>query len=1058
MKIKYLAILLLVLGSCTNKHKYVAVPFEQKEINDWENPEIFGINKEAPRAYFIPYLKDSDVIEDNHSNSPFYKSLNGDWSFNLVTKPSARPYYFFKTDYDVSDWGTIKVPANWELEGFDVPIYTNVAYPHEKTPPTIQEHYNPVGSYRKYFNIDDLSIQEDVYLHLGAVSSAMYIWVNGERVGYSEGSKTPAEFNITKYLKKGENLLAIEVYRWSDASYIEDQDFWRLSGITRDVYLITRSKVHIKDFSVKASLINDYNDGAFGLSVDLSGNDLENHYLEVVLLDAKKNQIVTNRQQAAKRVYFETTVSTPLHWTSETPYLYSLIIRLKDKNSQLVESVGNEVGFRTIEITEGQLRVNGKSIYVKGVNLHEHHDVTGHYVDEETMIKDIKTMKMFNINAVRTSHYPQPEKFYKICNTYGMYVVNEANIEAHGMGASHQGTFDTISHPAYRKEWEGAHMDRIKRMFERDKNQPSVIIWSLGNECGNGPVFFEGYDWLKQQDPSRPVQFEQAGLESNTDIVAPMYAGINQLEDYALNYSDRPYILCEYAHAMGNSVGNLKDYWDMMKKYPVLQGGFIWDWVDQGLLTNNEEGEKYWAYGGDFGPNDVPSDGNFCLNGLVDPDRTPKPALYEVKKVHQFITFESKNILSGTVKISNEYDFTNLKDFIFKWEVLANGNKIESGVLDELNVTPGSFQKVNIPFQINNKNKEYVVTISAFTKTDKNLVPANHEVAWEQFTFGQQQAVPSLKSSNEVGIVNSDKTIELSSTQCNIIFDKSSGIMTLLTYNDGLNIILDAKGFTPNFWRAPIDNDFGNDFHKRCKAWRFATKNRQLVSIDSKKNGTNAEVKVVYNLKKENGDLMGVFESKYTVSGDGQIRVDNALTTTGSDLSEIPRVGVNIQLNASFDEVSWYGRGPFESYWDRKTGAKLGTYSGPVSDQYWAYIRPQENGNKSDVRWLSLVNTDGQGIRIEGLPTVDFSVHHNIMEDFESLERSDGRHRDGDVVKNRHTIDVKPRDLVSLNIDYKQMGVGGDTSWGAYTHDEYRLLESFYAYGFIITPINYAKK
>ncbi|MFT6064634.1 MAG: beta-galactosidase, partial [Polaribacter sp.] len=581
MKIKYLAILLLILGSCSNKHKYVEVSFEEKEINDWENPEIFGINKEAPRASFIPYLRDDDVLRDTAENSSFYTSLNGQWEFNLAIKPTERPFYFFKEDYDTSDWKKIKVPANWELEGFDVPIYTNVKYPHEKTPPKIQEHYNPVGSYRTYFNIENLEDDKEVYIHFGAVSSAMYIWVNGKKVGYSQGSKTPAEFNITSYLKKGENLLAVEVYRWSDGSYIEDQDFWRLSGITRDVYLLKREKTHIRDFWAKANLDAAYKNGEFNLSIELQSTKNGVFIVETVLVDAAKNEVYKATKNVAIEngkglVNFDKNVLDVQQWNAENPYLYQLIIRLKNEDNTLLEAVGSQVGFRKVEVKNGQLLVNGKSIYVKGVNLHEHHDRNGHIMDEETMIKDIKTMKMFNINAVRTAHYPQPELFYKLCNKYGLYLVDEANIESHGMGASHQGSFDTIQHVGYRPEWEQAHMDRIKSVVERDKNHPSVIIWSMGNECGNGPVFFEAYKWMKNRDNTRLVQFEQAGLEHNTDIVSPMYASIETLEQYAHDHSDRPLILCEYAHAMGNSVGNFKEYWDMMKKYPVLQGGFIW--------------------------------------------------------------------------------------------------------------------------------------------------------------------------------------------------------------------------------------------------------------------------------------------------------------------------------------------------------------------------------------------------------------------------------------------------------------------------------------------------
>ena len=977
----------------------------------------------------------------------------------MVTKPSDRPYYFFKTDYDDADWKEIKVPSNWELEGYDIPIYTNVKYPHEKTPPKIQDHYNPVGSYRTYFTLNDKMQGKEVILHFGAVSSAMYIWVNGEKVGYSEGSKTPAEFNITKFLKKGKNLLSVEVYRWSDASYIEDQDFWRLSGITRDVYLLAREKCHIKDFWSRADLLDNYTDGKFNLEIELNDKTKGNYFIDISLYDDKKNEIYKESQKISTKngkanVKFEKLIPNVKQWNAENPYLYHTVIRLKNSEGKFLESVGTEVGFRKVEIINGQLLVNGKSIYVKGVNLHEHHDRNGHYIDEQTMIDDIRTMKMFNINAVRTSHYPQPERFYQLCNKYGLYVVDEANIESHGMGATNQSSFDTVKHVAYLPEWAPAHMDRIKSAVERDKNNPSVIIWSLGNECGNGQVFFDGYDWIKNRDDTRPVLFEQAALDRNTDIVAPMYSSIETLEAYAKKYTDRPFIMCEYAHAMGNSVGNFKDYWDMMKKYPVLQGGFIWDWVDQGLIKKTEEGEEYWAYGGDFGPDDVPSDGIFCLNGLVDPDRTPKPSLWEVKKVHQFIQFKLIDKQSGKFSIENEYDFTNLDEYNFQWELLANGKSLKKGKLESLDIAPLNKQTVSIPYlEEFDNSKEMILTISAGTKKEKNLVPAGHEVAWEQFVLNKPDIKINETSNSKITLEDSETTITASSEHCKVVFDKENGIITELEYKHG-NMIKDENGFVPNFWRAPIDNDFGNDLHKRSQDWRYVSKNRTLENISSKMNNSNAVIVIKYSLNNASSKRIANYELKYTISGDGTILIENTFQKKENNLPDLPRIGLNIQLIKDYNQMSMYGRGPHENYWDRKTGARIGIYNQSVADQYWAYIRPQENGNKSDVRWLTLTNKEGQGIEIIGLPTIDVSAHHNIMEDFESLERTDGRQQEGDIVKNRHTIDVQFRDLISLNIDYKQMGVGGDNSWGAHTHDKYKLTNKKYKYSFMIRPID----
>lgn len=1052
MKVQYLILTLLLTLACSNKHKYEGVAFDEKTPRDWQNPEVFKINKEAPRASFIPFETEAQVKEDIAKNSPFYKSLNGTWKFHLAKTPSERPFYFFKQDYDISDWKDITVPGNWETQGFDIPIYTNVKYPHDKTPPVIQDHYNPVGSYRTTFNVSKEALTKEVILHFGAVSSAMYVWVNGQKVGYSEDSKTPAEFNISKYIVAGENQVAVEVYRWSDASYMEDQDFWRLSGITRDVYVLSREKAHIKDFWSKADLKNDYKDGHYSLEIFLSEAAQKAGFVEFQLFDATGKVVLKEQKPVSSNpISFEQTIKSVNAWNGEHPYLYQLVVTLKDAKEKSIERIGTQVGFRKVEQKEGQLLVNGKAILVKGVNLHEHHDVMGHFIDEATMIKDIKTMQRFNINAIRTSHYPQPEAFYKLCNQYGMYLVNEANIEAHGLGATNQGWFDKSKHIAYLPEWEAAHMDRFKNMVERDKNIPSVIIWSLGNECGNGKVFYEGYDWIKQRDTTRLVQFEQAGENRNTDVVCPMYPGINSLIRYAEYNTDRPYIMCEYAHAMGNSVGNLQDYWDVIEKYKVLQGGFIWDWVDQGLVKATEDGREYWAYGGDFGPKDVPSDGNFCLNGLVNPDRTVKPHLWEVKKVYQNIKF--KKVKNG-YEIENKFDFTNLSDFNFTYRFDLDGKKILENTLS-IDLAPTEKEVITIPLPKDfDTSKELILTIAATTKKAERFLDKGHEVAWEQFVLNSPKTIVNATANQTLTIAETKDIIEVKNTKVKAVFNKKTGILTDLSFNGEKNIIKDNNGFTPNFWRAPIDNDFGNDLHKRSRVWRDVSKTRTLETIKTSLKGNDVLVAVNYNLLNKENNKIASFNIRYTLKSDGSILVDNAFEKLQKDLPVLPRVGLNMQLLREFDNISWYGRGPFENYLDRKSGAKIGIYTGVVDDFNWDYIRPQENGNKTDVRWVSLTNKEGKGIKVYGFPTIDFSAHHSIMEDFESTERTDGRQVAGIEVINRHTIDVKSRDLTSLNIDFKQMGVGGDTSWGSETHDAYKLLDKKYQYTFLIVPQN----
>ncbi len=1034
--------------------------------NDWENQNVFERNKLPPRASFMPYANADELKTGNPEASSFYVSLNGLWKFQFSKKPADRPLDFFKADFDDSNWALITVPSNWETEGYGYPIYTNMEYPHEVTPPRIQEHDNPVGSYRMSFKVNAGMLEKDLVLHFGAVSSAMNLWVNGKKVGYSQGSKTPAEFRINDYVKEGQNLLAVEVFKWSDGSYLEDQDFWRLGGITRNVYLLAREKDQIQDLWIKSDLLPDNRRGKFEVLLKINASGKRNLVLDMTLEDpdAKKvfeKTMKLSESEGALEISETSEFAQVKPWSAEKPNLYNLTIALKDENGSTIEVIGQKVGFRRLEISNGQFLVNGKAIYFKGVNLHEHHDRKGHVVDEETMIKDIRTMKMHNINAVRTSHYPQPERFYELCDQYGLYVVDEANIESHGFGATKQGPFDTIQHVAYRPEWKAAHMERIKRMVERDKNHPSVVIWSMGNECGNGPVFFEAYDWIKKRDPSRFVQFEQADMEKNTDIFSPMYDTIEKLEAYAQNHSDRPLVLCEYAHAMGNSVGNFKEYWDVIKKHKVLQGGFIWDWVDQGLVKTNSDGAEFWAYGGDFGPPDVPSTGNFCLNGLVEPDRRPKPALEEVKKVHQFISFAlngqmkpAQSEASFEVEISNGYDFTDLSEFNFNWSLSSAGQKLASGTLDVGTARPGELVKAPVQWNLPQERygTELILTISAQTKNASSLVPEGHEVAWEQFILSPGAPVSLTVSDEPARVEENKESIVVRSEMGSVSFDRNTGIMTEFNILDE-NILNEGMGFVPNFWRAPIDNDFGNNMHKRCADWRYASKHRKLKEIRSEVDGEQVRVFVAYQLENADQEHMADFDIVYTFNGSGEILVENTFRRLKNDLSETPRVGLNLELTKDMEQISWYGRGPFESYWDRKTGVKIGIYTREVRDLYWPYLRPQENGNRTDVRWLAIFSRGKKhGILIKGMPNIDFSAHHNRIEDFESLERTDGREYDGERVKSRHTTDVVERDLTSLNIDYRQMGVGGDNSWGARPHEEYRLEDSAYSYSFIIVP------
>jgi len=1046
-----------VISICFVTSGFSHTQFTEKDLPDWENQAVFNINREAPRAWFVPFQDESKVWESDLWESSLIQSLNGLWKFHLAQNPGERPVDFFKDDYDVGGWDQISVPSNWEMQGYDYPIYTNVKYPHDRNPPHMQKHYNPTGSYKTDFTIPVKWDGKEIYLHFGAVSSAMYVWINEKQVGYSEDSKTPAEFNITPYLKEGKNSMAVLVYKWSDASYLEDQDFWRLGGITRDVFLMARNPQHIRDFRVIAGLDESYQDGSFKLEIEVTdskSDTLPLYAVQARLLDDQKKVLLDEtiplkQGEGSGLLTLESNFKDIKQWSAEVPNLYQLLLILRNEEGQVIEALKQDVGFRTVEIKDATLRVNGQYVYLKGTNLHEHHDVKGHVVDEETMIKDILLMKSHNLNAVRTSHYPQPERWYELCNQYGLYLVDEANIESHGMGYG-------VESLAKDSSWMSAHLFRTENMFERDKNQPSVIIWSLGNEAGNGINFEATYKYLKTKDSTRPVQYEQAHQADNTDIVCPMYMKLEQMESYAKGdrrTPTRPLIQCEYAHAMGNSLGNFQDYWDLIEKYEVLQGGFIWDWVDQGLLTSNQEGESYWAYGGDFGPDDVPSDGNFCNNGVVDPDRGIKPTLLEVKKVYQHIGFSAGDLGSGSVSLHNKYSFLNLDHFAFTWTIRSEGESLQSGTLEGVDLKPGETQEFKLDYQIDAQaGKEYFLNMEASLKSRDGLLEEGTVLAREQFLLPYQiPADPDERELPEPSYTKSKELITVSGDAFSLKFDLAQGVISQFLF-EGQDLFL--NGPVPNFWRAPIDNDYGNNNHNRAKVWRKAGERLEVkkVKVKQEKSG-EVSIAVSYILNNLEGEAIADYSSLYVINGLGEVTVSNDFIMTADELAELPRFGMNMQMPREFETITWLGRGPQESYWDRKTSAFVDLYSGSVADQYWAYLRPQENGNKEDVRWAAITNKNGMGLLFKGEPLIAVSAHHNIMEDFESPERTDGRHVKGARPVNRHTVDVVPGDLTSVNIDYKQMGVGGDNSWGAKTHLQYRLTEKAYSYTFRIIPV-----
>ena len=1018
-----------------------------QKSNDWENPQLVEWNKEKPHATFMLFDQKQDVIADDNTHSPWYKSLNGKWKFVYTDKYANRIQNFYTPGLDDSKWNTIPVPSNWEMKGYGIPIYTNIIYPFPKNPPYIGEN-NPVGTYRNEFTVPAAWDGREVILHFGSITGCAFIYINGQKVGMSKASKSPAEFNITKYLEKGNNLLAVQVFRWHDGSYLEDQDFWRISGIERDVFLYSVPGLTVWDFFLKTDLDAKYTNGLFSAAIELrqfDGNIIKQGSLLIEVQDKDGKNVFSKEQKISMNENIQTfsfsgTIKNPLKWSAESPNLYHCIITLKDNTGRLLGITGDRIGFRKVEIKNAQLMINGVATYVHGVNRHEHDDVNGHVPNRELMVKDIELMKQYNINAVRTSHYPNDPLWYKLCDQYGLYIVDEANIETHGMGATFQGWIDTTKHPAYLPEWAPAHMDRIERLVERDKNHPSVIIWSLGNECGNGKVFHDAYKWIKQRDQSRPVQFEQAGEDWNTDIVCPMYPWIGSMKKYATDTKKtRPYIMCEYSHAMGNSNGNFQEYWDIIMSSPHMQGGFIWDWVDQGFKTKTNDGRTYWAYGGDLGGYHLQNDENFCSNGLVAADRTVHPGLNEVKKVYQNILFKSKDISAGIITVRNLFDFTDLDQYSFKWELYKNGEKIKE---ENFNVSLAPHQQKDIQFSlpVTSTDAEYFINVYAYTKNSTELVPAGHEIAREQFSISggnyfslQKEREGQLKVTKDAG--------KLMFTSGNISgeFDLRRGRFSKYSIN---NVSFISQFPEPYFWRAPTDNDFGNNMQVELGIWRTAHVNRTLKNIQVGEQ-TNSGIII-----KAEFELTGIgvpYTIEYVIQNDGAVRVTPSIDMTGRNLPELPRFGMRMQLAPAYNQLTYYGRGPWENYTDRNTSSFVGLYNDAVKDQAtWNYIRPQENGYKTDVRWLSLTDKDGKGLMIEGIQPICFSALNNLTEDFDP----------GLTKKQQHPTDIKPRNEVYLSIDLRQRGLGGDNSWGALPHETYRLMDKKYTYSYIISLID----
>lgn len=1014
----------------------------------WENPEIFAVNKETYRATSFPYPNQTLALEDNKKKSPYFLSLDGDWKFHWVAKPSDAPEGFYKENYEISAWKTIPVPGNWEFNGYGVPVYTNIIYPFPVNPPYVDKNDNPVGSYRQEFSIPENWNERRVFLHFEGGTTAMYVWVNGEYVGYTENAKSPAEFDITKYVRKGKNTLACQVYKYGDGSYLEDQDMWRLGGINRSVYLYSTADVRILDFFAHPDLDKSYKNGLFAVDVVLKNysDKSQNMSMEVSLLDKagksvfdkkKKVNITANSTQNDR---LSGTVFTPLKWTAETPNLYSMLITLKDAKGNIIEITSHKIGFRKIEINDGQLFINGKKVYFKGVNLHEFNYKTGQVVTREVMMRNIQLMKELNINAVRTSHYPQSPLWYKLCDEYGLYLVDEANLESHGLGYGPENVSNFL-------EWREAHMDRIKALIERDKNHTSVIFWSLGNEASNGKAFFDMYDWAKERDKSRPVQYEQAShrsnpkmSERNTDIICPMYPVWEVMKNVSKTKLDRPYIMCEYAHAMGNSMGNFQEYWDLIRASHNMQGGFIWEWYNQGFPAYDEQGRFYWAYGGDLKGYNRYNDDNFCMDGLITPDQQYMPHVHIVKKVYQNILFKAEDLSRGLITVINDYKFKDIttNEYSFKWILLKNGEKTAEGNF-ELNVKADSKAsiKLELPDIESQKGTEYYLQIFAYTKKADSFLPARFEVAKEEFSFDTNNYFISVDKGTVPIQQEEDKNDRfiIRSGTISYEFLKEGDHALVNIYDNEKPLLKEAPRL--NFWRAPTDNDFGEKAHQRSLIWKAVGQTLKYSLV--KKEETNGKINLYYQAKSSGVDMQ--VNLIYTINGNGSLTTSVHYQALSKGLPELFRFGTTIVLPQELNNFAWYGRGPHENYIDRKADAFMGIWNGKVSEQAFAYYRPQETGNKTDVRWLTLKDSIGKGVRIDGAQALSVSALPYWVEDMDP----------GLTKKQQHSSDLVSRNETVLSIDLFQRGLGGITSWRTSPLDEYRFMDSEYKYTYTLT-------
>ena len=1011
-------------------------------FKEWQDESVNEVNRAAMHTHFFAYENAEKAGSDVKENSKNFMSMNGSWKFFWVKNADQRPTDFWRVGYNDKGWDDMKVPAVWELNGYGDPIYVNIGYPwrnqYKNNPPHVPTEKNHVGSYRREFVIPADWSGKDIVAHFGAVSSNMYLWVNGKFVGYSEDSKLEAEFDLTPYVKPGQkNLIAFQVFRWCDGSYFEDQDFFRYTGVARDCYLYARNKKRIDDIRVVPDLDAEYKSGSLAVNLSLKGNAA----VSLELLDAANKIVATAEVKGAGKQSSVIRVDNPNKWTAETPYLYTLRATLKEGN-KVTEVVPLKVGFRKIELKNSQLLVNGQPVLIKGADRHEMDPDGGYVVSRERMIQDIQIMKKFNLNAVRTCHYPDDSFWYDLCDKYGIYVVAEANLESHGMGYE-EATLAKV--PSFKK----THLERNQRNVQRNYNHPSIIFWSLGNEAGYGSNFEAAYDWVKKEDPSRAVQYERSGYEGKTDIHCPMYLNYNDCIKYCEDDSKtKPLIQCEYAHAMGNSEGGFKEYWDLVRKYPKYQGGFIWDFVDQSCRWTGKNGKMIYAYGGDFNRFDA-SDNNFCDNGLISPDRVPNPHMYEVGYFYQNIWTTAADLKAGELNVYNENFFRDLSAYALEWEVMKNGIVVRTGRVDNLNVAPQQTAKIKLDLGKTCACAEWLLNVKYVQKQREGLIPAGHIVAKDQLVLNEYKApAMTLQNVTDMNIQTALPRIDDANSQCvmiegenfNIQFAKADGFMDKYMV-DGLDMIKEGAKLTPNFWRAPTDNDFGAGLQQKYAVWK--NPEFKLTSLKSEMKDGLAVVSAEYEMPSVSVGTK--LQLTYEINNRGAVKVNQKLVAEkGAKVSNIFRFGMQMVMPKSFENISYYGRGPVENYIDRKWATELGVYNQTVTDQFYAYIRPQENGNKTDIRWWKQLNEAGRGLQFVAEAPFSASALHYTIESLDS----------GWEKKQEHSNEVEPADLTNFLIDKVQMGLGCVDSWGAIPREEYMLPYGDYEFTFIMQPIN----